>query len=45
MFPTLIPNKKDVKIFHIAEAPGEGIYATNYFRLNKKDHIVHINPP
>ena len=43
MFPTLIPNKKDVKIFHIAEAPGQWIYATNHFCSTKKDNIENID--
>ena len=43
MFPTLIPNKKDVKIFHVAEAPGEWIYATNYFCSIKKDNIENLD--
>lgn len=38
--PSLISNKKkNVKIFHFCEAPGNWIYCTNYFIINKRENI------
>lgn len=42
-FKSLIPNKKTVKIFHIAEAPGQWIHATNHYCNTKKDKIENID--
>jgi hypothetical protein len=35
----IIPNKKKIKVFHLAEAPGQWINCTHYFILTKR-HMV-----
>ncbi len=32
----LLPNSDEIFVFHIAEAPGQWIYTTNYFYMQKK---------
>lgn len=39
----LIPNQKEVRIFHIAEAPGQWIHCTANYLLNKKDKLECYN--
>ena len=35
----IIPNKKKVKVFHLAEAPGQWINCTHYFILTKRPKV------
>lgn len=35
----IIPNKKKVKVFHLAEAPGQWINCTHYFILTKRSKV------
>jgi len=42
-FKSLIPNKKTVRLFHIAEAPGQWIHATHHYCDVKKDKIEDID--
>ena len=35
----IIPNKKKVKVFHLAEAPGQWINCTHYFILTKRHKV------
>ena len=35
----IIPNKKKVKVFHLAEAPGQWINCTHYFILTKRNKV------
>lgn len=35
----IIPNKKKIKVFHLAEAPGQWINCTHYFILTKRSKV------
>lgn len=35
----IIPNKKKIKVFHLAEAPGQWINCTHYFILTKRHKV------
>jgi hypothetical protein len=37
-FPTIIPNKKELRTFHLAEAPGQFIHATHHYYMTRKSN-------
>ena len=39
MVPEIIPKKKYINIFHLAEAPGQWVNATNHYMVNKDEYV------
>jgi len=41
--PGLIPNRDNLKIFHIAEAPGQWIYSINYYIKKRRPNVKNYD--
>ena len=41
--PQLLPNKKQINVFHLAEAPGQWINSTRHYIETKRHKVEHYN--